>query len=103
MAGDIVVCGGLAWASNYSGYHRAMDFLIANVATDGLRDKLDELHENNIGILDLDRYPDAERIEILRLLRDELVPSLGPNLHSADMTHFRELADKAAVALANEP
>ncbi|MDQ3404482.1 MAG: hypothetical protein M3548_14015 [Actinomycetota bacterium] len=74
MAGDIWINEDARWPVNSSLYHWVLEFLILNLDDLDTVANLEEIRDNNLGIVDVEDYPLPMRERIVTLLRDELVP-----------------------------
>ncbi|HVK23644.1 MAG TPA: hypothetical protein VM677_20005 [Actinokineospora sp.] len=102
MSGDIWITKQLRWPVNNSLYHWVLEYLIDHVVTDAdALAELEEIRDDNIGIVVADDFTQPVRATIVTALRDDLVPDAEKRLpeltgREGFLDALRRLADLAA-------
>lgn len=74
MAGDIWVTREKRWPVNSSLYTWVLDFLVEQATSVAARTQLEEIRDENLGLVVLDDFSRTDRYELLEIIRDRLVP-----------------------------
>lgn len=105
MAGTIELTAGTRWSVPSWAFNVAVEYLIEKLADGPAVEVLKEIDKNNLGWVGLDRFEDAQRVQILTLLRDGLLPyaeqrvALDPVDPASGIGHLRELSELAGSTL----
>ena len=105
MAGTIELTAGTRWSVPSWAFNVAVEYLIEKLAGDPAAEVLKEIDENNLGWVGVDRFEVAQRIRILTLLRDGLLPyaeqriQLDPADPNDGIGRVRELSELAGSTL----
>ncbi|MDQ3402196.1 MAG: hypothetical protein M3548_02230 [Actinomycetota bacterium] len=103
MAGDIWITKHARWPVNNSLYHWVLDFLIDRADdADALAD-LEEIRDENLGVVVVDDFPPAVRADMIAALRDDLVRDAEGRLPGDDWAEYREELGKLAQMAADSP
>jgi hypothetical protein len=99
MSGDIWLSKDVRWLANSSLYHWVLDFLIVSVdKPDAVRD-LEEIRDNNLGLVNIEDFDLGTQHQMVHLLRESLVPQAESRLQGEGRQDFlealQELADMA--------
>ncbi|MGQ0837132.1 hypothetical protein [Actinokineospora sp.] len=103
MAGDIWITRETRWAANSSLYHWVLDFLIDHLDDPATVAGLEEIRDNNLGLVCAEDFPSPARVDLISVIRDQLVSDaetrLPGNMAERDefITELRRLAHLADI------
>ncbi|MBC6451731.1 hypothetical protein [Actinokineospora xionganensis] len=104
MSGDIWITRQLRWPVNDSLYNWVLDFLIDRTADADALAELEEVRDENLGVVVVEDFPQAVRAAMVAAIRDDLVPEAEKRLPGDEWAEFRdELSKLAELAEADSP
>lgn len=100
MSGDIWITRQLRWPTNDSLYNWVLDFLIGRTADADALAELEEIRDENLGVVVVEDFPTPVRIAMVEAIRDDLVRDAESRLPGDEWAEYREalgeLSDLAA-------
>jgi hypothetical protein len=92
MSGDIWLSKDVRWLANSSLYHWVLNFLIVSIdKPDTVRD-LEEIRDNNLGLINIEDFDLGTQRQMVYLLRESLVPEAESRLRG-DMEGRQDLLE----------
>ncbi|CRK61007.1 hypothetical protein [Alloactinosynnema sp. L-07] len=102
MSGDIWITRQLRWPVNDSLYHWVLDFLIDRTVDAETLADLEEIRDENLGVVVVEDFPTPVRNTMVAAIRDELVPDAEKRLPGEDWAEYRDaLRELAGLASAD--
>lgn len=73
MADTLLLSDEYSWTASFGLYTWVLEFLLERVSDPATRQKLQSVHDYQLGAVDVRQLPDVGRREVMRALREDLV------------------------------